>query len=176
MHDEDLSELPAEEPAACDMLPLPRWGEFMVIVDQRGTLYTTLAALCDFVRINVNMQRKRAQEHPVIRRHLRRFVIAYEKGGRQPTLCIEVRVAAYWLGSINPKLVREDMQEELIEFQEDLIDAANDPAALHVQRLAPARPRHREHAHSLLTLPPTRKPSKCVPGSGVVHRPWPDGG
>ncbi len=126
MHDEDLSELPAEEPAACDILPIPRWGEFMVIVDQRGTLYTTLAALCDFVRINVNMQRKRAQEHPVIRRHLRRFVIAYEKGGRQPTLCIEMRVAAYWLGTINSKLVREEMQEELIEFQEDLIDAAND--------------------------------------------------
>jgi hypothetical protein len=37
-----------------------------------------------------------------------------------------MRVAAYWLGTINPKLVREDMQEELIEFQEDLIDAAND--------------------------------------------------
>src|SRR6266849_6076749 len=87
--DEDLSELPPEEPAACDILPLPRWGEFMVVVDQSGTLYTTLAVLCDFVRINVNMQRKRAQEHPVIRRHLRRFVITYEKGGRQPTLCIE---------------------------------------------------------------------------------------
>ena len=126
MQDDESGELPAEEPAACDILPLPRWGEFIVIVDQRGTLYTTLAALCDFVRINANMQRKRAQEHPVIRRHLRRFVVTYERGGRQPTLCIEVRVAAYWLGTINPRLVREDMQEELTEFQEDLIDAAND--------------------------------------------------
>jgi hypothetical protein len=126
MDDESPSELPVEEPSACDLLPLPRWGEFLVVVDQRGTLYTTLAALCDFVGISANMQRKRAQEHPVIRRHLRRFVVAYEKGGRQPTLCIEVRVAAYWLGTINPKLVRQDLQDELIAFQEDLIDAAND--------------------------------------------------
>ena len=126
MDDDGTSELPVEEPSACDLLPLPRWGEFLVVVDQRGTLYTTLAALCDFVGISANMQRKRAQEHPVIRRHLRRFVVAYEKGGRQPTLCIEMRVAAYWLGTINPKLVRGDLQEELIAFQEDLIDAAND--------------------------------------------------
>lgn len=126
MDDEGPTELPVEDPSACELLPLPRWGEFLVVVDQRGTLYTTLGALCDFVGINANMQRKRAQEHPVIRRHLRRFVVAYEKGGRQPTLCIEVRVAAYWLGTINPKLVRQDLQEELIAFQEDLIDAATD--------------------------------------------------
>jgi hypothetical protein len=126
MDDESPTELPVEEPSACDLLPLPRWGEFLVVIDRRGTLYTTLGALCDFVGINANMQRKRAQEHPVIRRHLRRFVVAYDKGGRQPTLCIEMRVAAYWLGTINPRLVREDLQDELVAFQEDLIDAAND--------------------------------------------------
>ncbi len=129
---EPEDDLPAEEPADTDEIEVPSFfdrhgkpAKFPVAVDDKATLYITLPSICDFLEVDTRSQRRRAQVHPVIKRHIRKFYMV-GPGGRQPTICLEVRLIGYYAGSINASLVRSDLQEFIIEFQEALIDAAYD--------------------------------------------------
>lgn len=121
MSDTDIAEQPETE----SMLTLQQWHLDVPVAASGGMPYIPLKTLCGYLGISSDMQVKRIKQHDIMGRYLRRFMLQ-TKGGKQATYCLALRVVGFWLGSISVSSVRSEIRPRLIEFQEDLIDAAQE--------------------------------------------------
>lgn len=129
--EEEIEELPA---AASDQATVPqmqeevtlrRWNLQVPIAAAEGDVYIPVRALCACLGVSSDMQVRRIKQHAILKQYLRRFALAGPRGGRQPTYCLSKRAIGFWLGSISIGHVREDVRDGLLDFQTELLRAAD---------------------------------------------------
>jgi hypothetical protein len=95
------------------------------VADAQQDVYLPVRALCVFLGIsNSQKQVTQLQGDRVLRKYLRKFYI-HTSGGRQPSWCLNLRAVAFWLAKVDIDVVRTELQDGLIDWQEALMAAAN---------------------------------------------------
>jgi hypothetical protein len=104
---------------------IPIWGGKIVIVltaDARE--YYPLPTLCRTLGPNAQGQLRRLQRSRVFRKHLAQFKLP-TRGGAQMIWCIERRAVGLWLGTLDESTLRDEIADNVVRFQEELLDAAD---------------------------------------------------
>lgn len=117
---------PAVEPESQGLVTLERWELEVPVAASQGMAYIPVRTLCVYLGISSDMQIKRLKQHEIMAKYLRRFMLKTGRGGSQATYCLPQRVVGFWLGSISIGHVREELRSGLLDFQEALIDKANE--------------------------------------------------
>jgi len=89
-----------------------------------GKIYFSLRMLCDYLGVKTQMQLERLRDDELLCRFLRQVPIKSSTGVRD-TWAIERRGIGWWIATMQRRIVRADIREKLIEFQEALIEEAN---------------------------------------------------
>lgn len=123
------------EPDAQEIVHLGRWGIDAPVARYEKVVYLPLKPICQAMGISAPTQIRRIREHRVMAKHLRRFSLASPSGGgKQSTACIADRILGFWLGTISVNHVRPELRDWLLEFQEELVEAAYTALKSHLQR------------------------------------------
>ena len=135
--------------------PMPHWRdaagkpvEAIWIITDDGRAWTTFTFLCASLGIvGVRQMRERTLEHAVLGAMLLQLPVD-TAGGRQLTWCLERRALGFFLGTINVRKLRPDVQPRLLDFQEQLVDVAD--RFLHGEvEVAPAQSQALSEIHRL---------------------------
>lgn len=116
------------DPGSSALPSLPRVEKFdfyddsliAVIIDGREVALP-IRSVCAAMGLDAQSQSERLREHDVLSQGLR--VVKVPVGSRvQSVLAISRRYLAFWLATITPNLVAEDVRPKLIRYQEELVD------------------------------------------------------
>lgn len=99
--------------------------EVTILLTDDGRAWTPFTFLCVALGIvGVRQMRERTLEHAVLGAMLHQLPVE-TAGGRQLAWCLERRALGFWMGTINIKKLRPEVQSRLLEFQEQLVDLAD---------------------------------------------------
>jgi hypothetical protein len=91
-----------------------------VIIDGREVALP-IRSVCNAMGLDAQSQSERLREHDVLSQGLR--VVKVPMGNRvQSVLAISRRYLAFWLATITPNLVADDIRPKLVRYQEELVD------------------------------------------------------
>lgn len=91
-----------------------------VIIDGREVALP-IRSICAAIGLDAQSQSERLRAHDVLSQGLR--VVKVPIGNRvQSVLAISRRYLAFWLATITPNLVAEDVRPKLVRYQEELVD------------------------------------------------------
>ena len=91
-----------------------------VIIDGREAALP-IRSVCTAIGLDTQSQSERLREHDVLSQGLR--VVKVPMGNRvQSVLAISRRYLAFWLATITPNLVADDIRPKLVRYQEELVD------------------------------------------------------
>ena len=116
------------EPGSSALPSLPRVEQFdfygdsliAVIIDGREVVLP-IRSVCAAMGLDAQSQSERLREHDVLSQGLR--VVKVPMGNRvQSVLAISRRYLAFWLATITPNLVADDIRPKLVRYQEELVD------------------------------------------------------
>lgn len=104
---------------------LEEWNcTLSVLVTSQG-LYVPLRQLCAVLGLaDAQYQAEQLQQRKAANKYMRKLPIMTRRG-RRTAWCIHRKLIGYWLGYLNEKFIRPELVGSLIEFQEDVIEAAN---------------------------------------------------
>lgn len=103
---------------------MPNWDVELTIIKTDHYDYFVLRQLCAVLGIaDVGAQSTRLKEHTTLSKFVATLPVQTTTRGRQAMLCLQKRGLAWWLASLNPMRVRAEVRNQLIEFQEEAIDA-----------------------------------------------------
>ncbi|MDW8213235.1 MAG: phage antirepressor N-terminal domain-containing protein [Roseiflexaceae bacterium] len=117
-----------DDPGSSALPSLPRVEQFdfygdsltAVIIDGREVALP-IRSVCAAIGLDARSQSERLREHDVLAQGLR--VVKVPIGNRvQSVLAISRRYLAFWLATITPNLVAEDIRPKLVRYQEELVD------------------------------------------------------
>ena len=118
MSDPELSALPSIP--RVEQLDFHGDSLIAVIIDGHEVVLP-IRSVCAALGLDVQGQSQRLREHDVLSQGLR--VVKVPTGSRvQSVLAINRRYLAFWLATITPNLVGEDVRPKLIRYQEELVD------------------------------------------------------
>lgn len=115
------------EPAEQRTLVVPEWAgaQFPAARDDEQEVYLPVRALCLFLGITGSgRQVAILQGDRVLRKYLRKFYIR-GTGGRQAAWCLNTRAVPFWLARVDIDVVRVELQDGLVDWQEALLEEAN---------------------------------------------------
>lgn len=116
------------DPGSSALPSLPRVEQFdfygdsliAVIIDGREVALP-IRSVCNAMGLDAQSQSERLREHDVLSQGLR--VVKVPMGNRvQSVLAISRRYLAFWLATITPNLVADDIRPKLVRYQEELVD------------------------------------------------------
>jgi hypothetical protein len=116
------------DPSSSALPSLPRVEQFdfygdsliAVIIDGREVALP-IRSVCNAMGLDAQSQSERLREHDVLSQGLR--VVKVPMGNRvQSVLAISRRYLAFWLATITPNLVADDIRPKLVRYQEELVD------------------------------------------------------
>lgn len=119
---------PMSDPGSSALPSLPRVEQFdfygdsliAVIIDGREVALP-VRSVCTAMGLDAQSQSERLREHDVLSQGLR--VVKVPIGNRvQSVLAISRRYLAFWLATITPNLVAEDIRPKLVRYQAELVD------------------------------------------------------
>lgn len=106
-----------------------------VILDGDGVA-VPVRFVCQALGLDVGSQSERLQEHEVLTKGLR--VVRVRQGNQlRPLVALLHRYIPFWLATISPSQVREDVRPKLVRYQTELVDIL---AALYGADLSAAAP------------------------------------
>ncbi len=104
---------------------MPAWDvKLLFVQDDDGTLYLPVRLTCQALGIDHKGQLEKLQGDDGYPEALIELPVP-TAGGMQRATCIHKREGAAWIGSINPKRVKESVRGRLAEFKQDLLIAAD---------------------------------------------------
>lgn len=116
------------DPGSSALPSLPRVEQFdfygdsliAVIIDGREVALP-IRSVCNAMGLDAQSQSERLREHDVLSQGLR--VVKVPMGNRvQSVLAISRRYLAFWLATVTPNLVADDIRPKLVRYQEELVD------------------------------------------------------
>lgn len=87
-----------------------------VVADEREH-FVAVKHVCEILGVDYSAQRVKLKEHPIYGSTMVLSTTVGADGKNREMLCIPFRFFAGWLFSINPDNVKEDVRENLIQFQ-----------------------------------------------------------
>jgi hypothetical protein len=113
---------PSPLPALPRVEPFDFYGDGLLAVIIEGReVALPIRSVCAAMGLDAQSQSERLRAHDVLSQGLR--VVKVPIGNRvQSVLAISRRYLAFWLATITPNLVAEDVRPKLVRYQEELVD------------------------------------------------------
>ncbi len=106
-------------------ISLPTWKMSLTVLLTLDGPFFSIREFCRVLGVaDVQSQVEQLRDRRVMQRFVRQYPVS-TRGGRQLAWCIHRRAVGFWLASINEHKIRADVQDRLIEFQEEVLDAAD---------------------------------------------------
>lgn len=101
------------------------WNCTLSVLVTTDGIYLPLRQLCAVLGLaDAQFQAEQLQERKATRKYMRKLPIMTGRGKRL-AWCLHRKLVGYWLGYISTKRLRPEIADSVIEFQEDVIEAAN---------------------------------------------------
>jgi hypothetical protein len=91
----------------------------VVVTAENGDPWASVKHICDGVGVDFNGQRKKLLENPVYNSVVEIMSTTGSDGKTYEMLCISTTMIAYWLSSIHPNKVSEEIRPTLIVYQQE---------------------------------------------------------
>jgi hypothetical protein len=97
-------------------------GDTLVAIYIEGEgIAVPIRVVCDALGIDLDTQSQRLREHEVLSRGLR-VVRAPVEGRVRSVMALHLKYLGFWLATITPGLVREDVRPKLVAYQLELVE------------------------------------------------------
>ena len=87
-----------------------------VVADAKEQL-VVIKPVCDILGVALHSQLTKLKEHPIFGSTITLSITVGADGKSREMACIPLRFFSSWLFSINPDIVKEDIRDNLIQFQ-----------------------------------------------------------